>query len=104
MLDHPKIAAAISAILFGTTMGALIAVAGFGIIRLIEQMGVGLGMVPARWGENNPDLLMLGALVVAAPLTLWFTIWIYKKALTAEIKLQGYVYVPPAEPKLPGKA
>lgn len=104
MSMSPKAAAAISAVLFASTMGVLIAVASFGVIRVAEEMGEGLGLVPGRWGENNPDLIMTGAVIVAIPVTLWFVMWFFKKALAAEEMLRGYTYAPPSEPKLGAKS
>jgi hypothetical protein len=91
----PKLSAAISAILFASTLGVLIGVASFGFIRLIEQMGEGLGLVPGRWGENNPDLMLQISAIVAVPVVIWFVIWFYKKAMKAEATLQNYHYTPP---------
>jgi len=100
----PKLSAAISAILFASTLGVLIVVASFGFIRLLEQMGEGLGLVPSRWGENNPDLMFDISIAVALPVVIWFVVWFYKKAIAADANLKGYRYTPPTEPKQGGKA
>jgi hypothetical protein len=99
----PKLSAVISAILFASTLGVLIVVAAFGFIRLLEQMGEGLGLVPTRWGENNPDLLFEISTAIGLPVVIWFVVWFYKKAVAAETSLMGYRYTPPAEPKQGGK-
>ena len=40
----PKSAAVIASVLFASTLGVLIVVASFGFMRLMEQMGEGLGI------------------------------------------------------------
>lgn len=99
----PKIAAGISAVLFAGTLGILIAVASFGVIRVCEEMGEGLGLVPGRWGENNVELIMYGSVIVAIPVVLWFLVWFFQKALAAELMLRDYTYVAPEAPKITGK-
>ncbi|MSO96740.1 MAG: hypothetical protein EXR11_00770 [Rhodospirillaceae bacterium] len=99
----PKLAAAVSAVLFASTLGVLIAVAAFGVIRMVEQMGEGLSLVPSRWGENNPGLLLQISGAIALPVVAWFVVWFYKKAVTSEQALQDYHYAPPEAPKHAGK-
>ncbi|MBL8631005.1 MAG: hypothetical protein JNM81_15335 [Rhodospirillaceae bacterium] len=94
----PRVAAVISAILFANTLGVLVAVASFGVLRVLESLAEGLGLFPSRWGENNPEILMMSALVVAVPVVLWFVFWFYKKAIAAEIMLSTYKYNPPDAP------
>jgi hypothetical protein len=98
MQAPPKLAALIAAILFASTLGVLIAVGAFGFIRMVEQMGEGLGLMPGRWGENNPDLLVGISALAAVPVVIWFVVWFYKKAVKAEENLQGYKYTPPPSP------
>jgi hypothetical protein len=98
MQVSPKVAAAVSSLLFASTLGVLIAVASFGIIRMFEQMGEGLSLVPARWGENNPGLLVQISVAIAFPVVIWFVIWFYNKAVLAEQALQNYRYTPPEAP------
>ena len=94
----PRVAAVISSVLFSSILGVLVAVAAFGVIRILEGMAEGLGLLPTRWGENNPDILMASSGIVAIPVVLWFLFWFYKKALAAEIMLENYTYIPPAAP------
>jgi hypothetical protein len=99
----PKLAALISSVLFACTLGVLIVVGSFGLIRLFEQMGEGLGLTPPRWAENNPDTLLAISAISAIPFVIWFVIWFYKKAVTAEHNLKDYRYAPPEAPKPTGK-
>jgi hypothetical protein len=99
----PRLAAVISAVLFASILGVLVAVGSFGILRILEGMAEGIGLLPTRWGENNPELLMLSAGLVAIPVVLWFLVWFYKKALAAEIMLETYKYVAPDAPTHPTK-
>ena len=100
----PKISAGIAAVLFAVTLGVLIVVAAFGFIRLMEEMSEGLGILPTRWGENNPDVMFQIAALSAIPVMAWFLVWFYKKALVSETALQNYRYTPPDPPKQAGKA
>jgi hypothetical protein len=81
---NPVVIAILTTILFAGTLGVLIAVAGFGMIRVGEEMLEALGVLPARWGENNVILLLQLSGVVAVPLVIWFSLWFYRKALAAE--------------------
>jgi hypothetical protein len=103
MTIPPRISALVSAVLFACTLGVLIAVASFGLIRMFEQMGEGLGLVPSRWGENNPQLLLEISTLSALPVVVWFVVWFYRKAVAAETNLKGYRYTPPTPPKPTGK-
>jgi hypothetical protein len=91
----PKIAAAVSAALFASTVGVLTAVATFGVFRLFEQMGEALGLVPARWGETNLPLLVDISMFAALPVVAWFVVWFYRKAVASEQALADYKYTPP---------
>ncbi len=84
MSKNPVVIAILTTVLFAGTLGVLIAVAGFGIIRVGSQMAEALGMLPARWGENNVLLLLELAGLVSLPLAGWFSLWFYRKALHAE--------------------
>ncbi|PHX99186.1 MAG: hypothetical protein CK529_10385 [Rhodospirillaceae bacterium] len=99
----PKSAAVIASVLFASTLGVLIVVASFGFMRLMEQMGEGLGITPPRWAENNPDTLLAISAISAIPVVIWFVIWFYKKAVTAENNLKDYRYSPPEPQKHAGK-
>lgn len=99
----PKLAAAIAAVLFASTLGVLIVVAAFGFMRVMEQMGEGLGLVPSRWAENNPDILLGISTITAIPVVIWFLLWFYKKAVVAETNLKDYRYSPPEAQKQTGK-
>jgi len=81
---NPVVIALLTTILFASTLGVLIAVAGFGVIRLFEEMMEALGILPVRWGENNVIILMQLAGAASVPVVLWFSIWFYKKAVAAE--------------------
>lgn len=84
MSKNPVVIALLTTILFASTLGVLIAVASFGVIRLIEEMMEALGILPVRWGENNVAVLMQLAGAASVPVVLWFSLWFYKKALAAE--------------------
>ncbi len=84
MSKNPVFIAVLTTVLFAGTLGVLMAVGGFGIIRLGEEMLEGLGVLPARWGENNVGLLLQLAGVFSVPVVLWFSVWFYRKALAAE--------------------
>jgi hypothetical protein len=81
---NPVVIAVLTTILFAGTLGVLMAVAGFGIIRLVEEMLEAVGVLPVRWGENNVGLLLQLAGVLSIPVVLWFSAWFYRKALAAE--------------------
>lgn len=98
MLNSPTVRAVIAAILFASTLGVLVAVGAFGVVRIISQMAEGLGILPNRWGEENIMTMMTLAGVIAAPVAIWFVFWFYRKAQAAESALQTYTYVPPAQP------
>jgi hypothetical protein len=80
----PHLNAVITTVLFAGTLGVLIAVTGFGVIRLLEEMAEALGILPVRWGENNVATLMGVAGVASIPVVVWFSFWFYRKALNAE--------------------
>jgi len=93
---NPFVIASLTTVLFAGTLGVLIAVAGFGIIRLFEEMLEALGVLPARWGENNVFLLLQIAGLVSVPIVIWFSVWFYRKALSAERVLLAQEHAPPA--------
>ncbi len=84
MSKNPVVIALLTTVLFASTLGVLIAVAGFGVIRLFEEMAEALGILPIRWGENNVVILMQLAGALSVPIMLWFSFWFYRKALAAE--------------------
>ncbi len=84
MSKNPTVIALLTTVLFASTLGVLIAVAGFGVIRLCEEMAEALGALPIRWGENNVALLMELAGALSVPIVLWFSFWFYRKAVAAE--------------------
>lgn len=84
MRTNPYANAVITTILFAGTLGVLIAVTGFGVIRIVEEMMEALGVLPLRWGENNVGTLMGIAGVASIPVVIWFSFWFYRKALNAE--------------------
>jgi hypothetical protein len=95
----PRFAAVLAAVLFASILGVLVAVGSFGVLRVLEGAGEAFGLLPNRWGENNPEILMTASGVVAIPVVLWFLVWFYKKALAAELMLETYKYTPPEAPK-----
>ena len=84
MSKNPVVIAILTTVLFAGTFGVLIAVAGFGVIRLVEEMLEALGVLPVRWGENNVGLLMQLAGIGSVPVVLWFSLWFYRKAVASE--------------------
>lgn len=86
----------VATILFACTIGVLAAVGMFGVVRMFEQMGEGLGFLSARWAENNFSLMVEISIAVAIPVALWFILWFYRKAVKAEAALAGYAYKPPS--------
>ena len=92
-----RVAGIVSTVLFAGTLGVLISVAAFGLLRVGEQAMEALGYLPLRWGENNIDVLVELSLALSLPLVIWFVIWFYKRARNAEQALDGYKYTPPAK-------
>ncbi len=87
---NPVVIALLTTVLFAGTLGVLIAVAGFGVIRLVEEMMEALGILPVRWGENNVALLMQLSGAASVPVVVWFSFWFYKKAVAAERVLTAH--------------
>ena len=90
-----KLSAVIATILLACTLGVLVGVGSFGVIRMVGSMLEGLGMLPIRWGENNLELMMELSGLLALPAAGWFLMWFFKKAVAAETELHGYKYTPP---------
>ena len=84
MRTNPYANAVITTVLFAGTLGVLIAVTGFGVIRIAEEMLEAVGVLPLRWGETHVGSLMAIAGVASIPVVVWFSFWFYKKALNAE--------------------
>ena len=97
MKENAVVSGIVATVLFGGTLGVLVGVAAFGILRIGEQAMEALGYLPLRWGENNMDTLVELSLAISAPLVIWFVIWFYKRARNAEQALIGYKYIPPAK-------
>jgi hypothetical protein len=95
--NSARLSGIVSTVLFAGTLGVLISVAAFGLLRVGEQGLEALGYLPLRWGENNINLLLELSLAVSLPLVIWFIIWFYKRAVHAEQALIGYKYTPPAK-------
>ena len=74
----PTLIAAVATIVFIGTLGLLLVVAGFGVIRVIEEMAEALGFLPARWGENNLIILVQLAAAISAPIVAWSSVWFFK--------------------------
>ncbi len=94
MLKNPVLSSIAATILFAGTLGVLIAVAGFGFLRIGEQSLEALGYLPLRWGANNIGTLMELAIALSLPLVIWFVMWFYRRALAKERTLTGYKYNP----------
>ena len=95
MRTNPKLIAVVTTALFSGTLGVLIAVAGFGVLRVAEQMLEAVGVLPLRWGENNVGLLMQLSGLLSLPAVIWFSLWFFRKAIAGERGLIGYKYKPP---------
>ena len=95
MRTNPTVIAAVTTSLFAGTLGVLIAVAGFGVLRVAEQMLEAVGILPLRWGENNVTLMLEISGVLSLPVVVWFGLWFYRKAASGERSLEGYKYTPP---------
>ena len=91
MHPTPQITAATATIVFVGTLGLLLVVGGFGVIRVLEEMAEALGMLAPRWGENNLMALVTMAGVISAPVVIWFGVWFYRKALAGEQRMETYV-------------
>ena len=83
-MRNPMFIAILTTILFAGTLGVLIAVAGFGVIRIVEDMAEALGALPLRWGENNVNTLLAASGLVSIPVVAGFGVWFFRKALNAE--------------------
>ncbi len=92
----PTLISSVATIVFIGTLGLLLVVAGFGVIRVIEEMAEALGFLPPRWGENNLLILVELAAAISAPIVAWFSVWFFKKARAAEMKMQAYETSKPA--------
>ena len=92
----PTLISAIATVVFIGTLGLLLVVAGFGVIRVCEEMMEALGFLPARWGETHLMILVELAAAISAPIVLWFSVWFFKKARAAEMKMQHYEVAKPA--------
>ncbi|MCA0200995.1 MAG: hypothetical protein LCH56_09155 [Proteobacteria bacterium] len=97
MKHNPTFSALISTVLFAGTLAVLITIAVFGLLRIGEQAVEALGYLPLRWGENNIDILFELSLLASAPLVIWFVLWFFKRARTAEASLTDYKYSPPSK-------
>ncbi len=73
--------------MFVGTLGLLLVVAGFGVIRIIDDVGEALGLIPVRWGENNPLILVEIAAAISTPIVIWFSVWFFRKAREVEIRM-----------------
>ena len=76
--------------MFMGTLGVLISVAGFGVIRVVEELLEAVGVLPLRWGETNLTILLQLSVAVTIPIVLWFSVWFYRKALASERAMQHY--------------
>ena len=67
-MNNATFSGIVSTVLFAGTLGVLITVAAFGLLRIGEQAAEALGYLPLRWGENNIDVLLELSLACSAPL------------------------------------
>ena len=94
MRSSPPLIAATATIVFVGTLGLLLVVGGFGVMRVGEEMLEGLGMLAPRWGENNLKLLVSLAGIASAPVVIWFGFWFFRKALAGERRMEAYEAAP----------
>lgn len=94
-MNKTKVRAVAATTLFASTLGVLIAVTVFGIARIGDQALESISVLPLNWGESHIEILMDIAVAASLPMVAWFTVWFYKKAQDAEMKLAGYRYTPP---------
>lgn len=87
MRRTPSLVAGTATIIFVGTLGLLLVIFLFGIIRVTEDMGEGLGLVPTRWGETHLFALIEIAALISAPIVLWASVWFFRKARAAEVRL-----------------
>jgi hypothetical protein len=92
--SSPPLIAATATIVFVGTLGLLLVVGGFGVIRVAEDAMEALGMLSPRWGENNLKVLVGLAALFSAPVVIWFGVWFYRKALAGEQRMATYVTAP----------
>lgn len=97
MSKNPNFPGTVATVLFAGTLGVLITVASFGMIRIGSQALEALGHLPLRWGENNIDTMLELSLAISVPLVIWFVIWFFKRARRAESDLADYTYTPPGK-------
>lgn len=94
-MNSKTFTAVVATVLFACTLGVLVSVGTFGVVRVIEQMAEGLGLLPSRWAENNMTLLLEISGISGVPVAGWFVFWFFRKATKAEDILEGYTYQPP---------
>jgi hypothetical protein len=92
--SSPALIAATATIVFVGTLGLLLVVGGFGVIRVAEDSMEALGMLAPRWGENNLKVLVGLAGLFSAPVVIWFGVWFFRKALAGEQRMAAYVPAP----------
>ena len=89
MRTTPTLIAATATIVFIGTLGLLLVVAGFGVIRVCEEAAEALGFLPPRWGENNLIVLLECAGAISVPIVAWSSVWFFRKSRAAEKRLHG---------------
>ena len=94
MRSSPPLIAVTATIVFVGTLGLLLVVGGFGVIRVGEEALEALGMLSPRWGENNLKVLVGMAGLISAPVVIWFGVWFFRKALAGEQRMAAYVAAP----------
>jgi len=102
-MTRPVFVAIAATILFGGTMGVLMATAAFGVIRVGQQMLEAIGVIPLLWGERNLFMMMAMSGIGTLPILFWFIRWFFRQALNAERRLVGYKYIPSRLNNLPGQ-
>jgi hypothetical protein len=93
----PYLIAITAVIVFVGTLGLLLVVGGFGVIRICEEMLEAFGVLPPRWGENNLLILVNLSIILSLPVVGWFGFWFYRRALAVEKRMVGYVTAPRTE-------
>jgi hypothetical protein len=93
---NPRLTAITATIVFVGTLGLLLVVFGFGVIRVGDEMLEGLGMLSPRWGENNLRALVGIAGIISAPVVIWLGVWFFRRALAGERRMEAYEAAPKA--------
>jgi hypothetical protein len=94
-MTRPFLNAIAATVLVSGTLGALLGIVLFGVVRIADQGLEAVGVLPLRWGEQNLPILMTIAGIATLPFLASFIVWFWRLAVRAERDLVGYKYVPP---------